>query len=805
MNNISYLRSLVDEFCTARFGRLQSLEEMIVEAGAAAVPFLLSAYHSTRIDKFCCFEIILKMKPDAYMPILATAINKDEDGLAMLAAIEHYREPLPDAVSLLVAGLESSDSDILRGCLKAIAAQYPIIEIACPDQARPLMDCTQRLLNLLNHETHSIQHFATECLATLAPKDPEVVHRLIQALKRQLNDFDINVPSRLIRAIAAFGPFAAETIPTMMEVLRGDSHSAIKSGAFNVLAATGGKAEPSLPELQAWAATEPHSWIKKDINRTIKAIRGAIKTAGDKAKMDPRLFDLLEMMRNYDRSSNGNMLREHEVLKRVADPTLLPAMSDRFRSKLTHREYYHLCRLLGAVTRNTDSDEGRRLIASLLSNENLHKEDVDSLLRAAKECCAREAFPLVVARFKQSDNAHFTTCLDYFEALKDDASVEVIGSEIRERPHNCLLSVFALEEIGSPKAWPYLIELVERDLTSKKAEESEWRFYSIHALGKLKATEAIPRLLSLLMQPGFERYRSSILSTLSEMDVESVYPVIVTALQRVIEEETFTKVWQPHSFRTTLVNGFNYLRRMGMLPEPAVLDMLGQLKSTRYWGKLVDEERMFLAGLVPFNDSDGAWPGLRLLSISAKPFALRFSGEMKLSDGSRGFGVTDEKNGITYIQRIGSEWNGFRVTAFEQTGDDPDNSILVENLLDNARSEVRPSKTNLLNNWRDCLRALRSLIESDSASSVLVYQRGSKTIRLICGQVVEHVEYTARITSVATGMTFSVRESETFCVETKQFTLAEIDPKTMRVRVTSSDAPEGIWLEEEKNDIAHSS
>jgi len=317
--------------------------------------------------------------------------------------------------------------------------------------------------------------------------------------------------------------------------------------------------------------------------------------------MDTRLFDLLEMMRNYDRSSNGNMLRAHEVLKRVADPTLIPAMSHRFRSKLTHREYDHLCRLLGAVTRNTDSDEGRRLIASLLSNENLHKEDADSLIRSAATCCVKEVFPLVVARFKRSDNAHFTYCLDYFEAIRDDVSVDVIGSEIRERPANRLLCVFALGKIGSAKAWPYLMELAERDLASKKAEESEWRFYSIHALGELKATEAIPRLLSLLTRPGFEGYRSSILGTLSEMDVELVYPVIIAALQRVIEKEAFTKVWESHSYRTTLVNGFAYLRRMGKLQEPVVVELLTQLKSERCWNRLVKEERQFLEGLSNHN------------------------------------------------------------------------------------------------------------------------------------------------------------------------------------------------------------
>ena len=599
--NAINLKMMVEEFCAARFGRLQSLKEMIVEAGAAAVPFLLSSYHSTRITNHCCFGIILQMKPDAYVPILATAINKDKDGLAMLDTIEHYRDPLPEAIPLLVAGLESSDSDTLRGFLKAIAAQYPIIEIACPDQARRLMDCTQRLISLLNHETLFIQHFAIECLATLAPKDPEVVRRLVQKLKLEMKGSNGASSYELIGALQAFGPLAAEAIPLMMEILNGDSHTSIKSRAFNVLAATGRTAEPILPELQAWAATEPHSWIKKDINRTIKAIRGAIKTAGDKTKMDTRLFDLLEMMRNYDRSSNGNMLRAHEVLKRVADPTLIPAMSHRFRSKLTHREYDHLCRLLGAVTRNTDSDEGRRLIASLLSNENLHKEDADSLIRSAATCCVKEVFPLVVARFKRSDNAHFTYCLDYFEAIRDDVSVDVIGSEIRERPANRLLCVFALGKIGSAKAWPYLMELAERDLASKKAEESEWRFYSIHALGELKATEAIPRLLSLLTRPGFEGYRSSILGTLSEMDVELVYPVIIAALQRVIEKEAFTKVWESHSYRTTLVNGFAYLRRMGKLQEPVVVELLTQLKSERCWNRLVKEERQFLEGLSNHN------------------------------------------------------------------------------------------------------------------------------------------------------------------------------------------------------------
>jgi hypothetical protein len=60
------------------------------------------------------------------------------------------------------------------------------------------------------------------------------------------------------------------------------------------------------------------------------------------------------------------------------------------------------------------------------------------------------------------------------------------------------------------------------------------------------------------------------------------------------------------------------------------------------------------------------------------------------------------------------------------------------------------------------------------------------------------VEYSARIKVLSTGVELSVKESETFTVADILFTVAEIDPKAVRVRITTGDTPDGKWFEMEK-------
>ena len=161
------------------------------------------------------------------------------------------------------------------------------------------------------------------------------------------------------------------------------------------------------------------------------------------------------------------------------------------------------------------------------------------------------------------------------------------------------------------------------------------------------------------------------------------------------------------------------------------------------------------------------WPDLRLVSISPKQFLLRFDSASKAPDGGDRFGVSDEKNGRAYFQKIGGEWNGFKIVAFEPKIQKP------------AAPAGAPA--------RDV--------------SILVYQRGDKTIRLVRGEAVPYVEHIATVKIVSTGREAEVKESDSFNVATTLFTVAAIDPKAGRVRITTAASPTGKWIELSQKDV----
>lgn len=56
------------------------------------------------------------------------------------------------------------------------------------------------------------------------------------------------------------------------------------------------------------------------------------------------------------------------------------------------------------------------------------------------------------------------------------------------------MAILTLDDIGSPKAIPYLMEMATRDFTSRRKDEKEWRHYARLALAKLGDGSMVPDL-----------------------------------------------------------------------------------------------------------------------------------------------------------------------------------------------------------------------------------------------------------------------------------------------------------------------
>jgi hypothetical protein len=162
-------------------------------------------------------------------------------------------------------------------------------------------------------------------------------------------------------------------------------------------------------------------------------------------------------------------------------------------------------------------------------------------------------------------------------------------------------------------------------------------------------------------------------------------------------------------------------------------------------------------------DASAQWPDLRLVSIRANPFRLQFKSVIKLPDGSMRFSITGRGDRRTYFLKIGEEWKGFKILKYEEKAE-----------------QIEP-------------HGVRPSVDR----SVLVLQRGKKTIRLVKGRPVTFVEYSAQLLLMPDNTEMTVTEGAEFLIREVAFRMEQIDPKNIRVRIVHVESETEKWFERE--------
>jgi hypothetical protein len=340
--------------------------------------------------------------------------------------------------------------------------------------------------------------------------------------------------------------------------------------------------------------------FRRAMNRIIKDFRKAMmpRTPKKKVRGDPYLLDLIARMGQHDDDVGGSYSstssKAYEEVRGLADASLIPKIKELLNEPLGQGEFHHVMFVLAWVTRNSGSAAGRQLILSLFSREHRRKEDLNPIIYAAATCNLREASPLVRQLLLADNGRHTWDALNFFKETKDDSAIGDIARYMREYPKYGLLGIFALGDIGSLKAVPYLLGAITGDLTPGMKARCEWRYYAIHALGKLKAVEAVPDLIQMLSDRKYVKHRSVIVDALSSMGDERAFVAVLGTLRKAIEAKAFAKRWSG-GYRTLIVNALDLLDKIGKKDDPFVLEVVETLQSKPNWSCLLREERQFIS------------------------------------------------------------------------------------------------------------------------------------------------------------------------------------------------------------------
>jgi HEAT repeat protein len=279
-------------------------------------------------------------------PALSAMMDHDDAFLRVAAAWAYLRitegEKSPEvkkAVSIVVAGATSSDAQVRRAAVQALADGDVPPELAKPafQQALLGIEDPERLLEIVDSLAQLGPRVVPMCVQSLEEKGPlryyamQLLSRLGEAaapardaLTKTLQDPSPELRREALFALGALGPAAAPSLEAVVVALA-DEDADVRHTACYALGKMGPAAAAALPKLQA-------AWTSEDAFLRIAAAWAALKVAPQnedvKRQVVPHLTKGLADEREHVRLECAYALGELGAVAKSAIPALQQAQAE---------------------------------------------------------------------------------------------------------------------------------------------------------------------------------------------------------------------------------------------------------------------------------------------------------------------------------------------------------------------------------------------------------------------------------------------------------------------------------------------
>ncbi len=187
----------------------------------------------------------------------------------------------------------------------------------------------------------------------------------------------------------------------------------------------------------------------------------------------------------------------------------------------------------------TTNDENDRSVRTLFSSEKKRVSDTRELIYGASQCKLKEAAPIIHDLSFGNKGKFLNEWLYYFTEMMDESAVDDIGKAMMEKNQyyrsHC---IHALEVIGSPRAVPCLLEMFQRELTSKN--DLHWKIDAIATLEKIQSVESVEPLTNLLSSQDYKDGRFHIALCLCSIGDTRAFDSVVREFNRDLDNRIFT-------------------------------------------------------------------------------------------------------------------------------------------------------------------------------------------------------------------------------------------------------------------------
>ncbi len=515
-------------------------DAQFVEMGAEADPILDHAIATQHPRKYDAYQAYLRRDKDTIESKLDPWLKNPETAQDIWAASKQIREPIPALWPYLVGSLQDAEFSATLRCMEAIQHQIAWAQVTETDFADTAKALIGPLLRIIPSERIQEAKAASIIIFMIPIKNTLFIDPLEDRILKgfEKREFELHY---ILRALMAQELPDKQKLGICQRVMDKGLHhydriSAIRMG----LAAEGGNDADFLAaigQLQGEFENSPSKDIQKLVNDIDKLLN---PKAFVHSKGFPEEYkDWYREMEAPDETGSSLLNRStiaRAKMQRNHDDSHAHKIVDALSGKLKSQEYQHLLYAVSCLLKNTGNDLLRNWLKKECQRTDLKKPQKESIMLWFAGMSEVKYLARISA--KEERPLHFT-----LEALSENPSEEDVEALIeigKKSESDRLLVVFALEKAGSPRAVPFLMDLVRRDYTSKRQEERDWRYYSILTLGTLGDTSVVTELCDLMGSRGPDPCTIEALANLG--DPRALNTAIENA-QKIFSMKNYTSGW----------------------------------------------------------------------------------------------------------------------------------------------------------------------------------------------------------------------------------------------------------------------
>ncbi len=408
--------------------KINRAENAILKMGADSALLMEEVIEQRKIPASRAYKTLLKLDPQHREKIFSNV--NPENIKDLLNAIYSHKKAVPELIPFAKELLNRQESTLV--CLETLFEIHHKIEIQCPEYLDEYLLITDELFDLVNH-TEAESYWAMLIIALVRP-DPQTAIPIIINCLDNANPRDL-VFNASLSTLGSYGKAAEGATDTLLQLIFTSSGYEIQIA--ELLAKIGATPEKAIPIIQKviesmeFSSDAHEKSFKQSIDMQIVAInqQRQDKPNFSKVKYSPVLDDFLTRLNSGENgiysSANSVRWKAYGELDLYSDPIIIPQIKKALDKRISKKDFNRIVLILGYVTRNSQSTEGKELIRSLLGRPKLSNPQLIEIIRSAGRAGLVDLAPTIL-NLAITNAAIEDSVRDFLEDTKYDSEIDLL-------------------------------------------------------------------------------------------------------------------------------------------------------------------------------------------------------------------------------------------------------------------------------------------------------------------------------------------------------------------------------------------